>query len=80
VVWRTGDAAIDWFVLEAGRYRAQAVDADGCHRSRRCPGLWLPIAAALAGDLARLHAAVEAGCRTAEHAAFAVRVAGSAGA
>ncbi|MBL8726555.1 MAG: Uma2 family endonuclease, partial [Planctomycetes bacterium] len=80
VVWRTEDAAIDWFVLEGGRYRAQPLDADGCHRSRMFPGLWLPVAAALASDLARLHAAVEAGCRTAEHAAFAVRMARSAGA
>ena len=75
VVWRTEDAAIDWFVLEGGRYRAQPLDADGCYRSRRFPGLWLPVAAALARELGPLHAAVERGCGTPEHAAFAARVA-----
>ncbi len=75
VVWRTEDAAIDWFVLEGGRYRAQALDADGCYRSRMFPGLWLPVSAALARELVPLHAAVERGCSTPEHAAFAARCA-----
>jgi Uma2 family endonuclease len=74
VVWRTEDAAIDLFALERGVYTPLAPGADGTLRSRRFPGLCLPVAAALADDLAALHAAVDAGCRTDEHAAFAARV------
>ena len=51
--------------------------ADGLLKSRVFPGLWLDADALLAGDLARLAAAVERGCATEEHAAFARRIAGA---
>ncbi|MCB9884759.1 MAG: Uma2 family endonuclease [Planctomycetes bacterium] len=69
VVWRTEDQAIDWFSLEHGTYVEQHPVA-GQHRCRTFPGLWLHIDAALQGDVAALHAAVDAGCATAEHRAF----------
>ena len=54
--------------------------ADGLLKSRAFPGLWLDPAALLAGDLARLAAAIDLGCATPEHADFAARVAAPASA
>ncbi|MBA4182015.1 MAG: Uma2 family endonuclease [Anaerolinea sp.] len=54
IVWRVEDAAIDWFVLEDGRYRKLEPDADGIVSSRVFPGLRLDVAAMLAGDLAKV--------------------------
>ena len=67
---------VRWLTLENGRFAPLAPDpADGLLKSRVFPGLWLDAAALLAGDLARLAAAVERGCATPEHAAFAAKVA-----
>ncbi|MEI6427561.1 MAG: Uma2 family endonuclease [Pseudanabaena sp. ELA607] len=52
LVWRTFDRAIDWFVLEDGRYIEMEPDPNGIYRSREFAGLWLNIAALLAGDMA----------------------------
>jgi Uma2 family endonuclease len=76
VVWRTRDRVIDWFVRnDAGEYEAMPVGKDKLLRSRVFPGLWLDAAALLRGDLPAVRATVEAGCATAEHAAFVERLA-----
>lgn len=59
LVWRTVDAAVDWFVLEAGEYVALPAGADGFVESREFPALRLPVAGLLAGDLKALLAAVQ---------------------
>lgn len=51
LLWRVLDGEIDWFVLEEDEYRALE-PVDGVVQSRVFPGLRLPVAAALAGDLA----------------------------
>jgi Uma2 family endonuclease len=76
LVWRTEDRAIDWFALDGGTYVPLSVDSDGHLRSRRFPGLWLPVAEALADDLQALHDAVDRGCSTAGHRAFAAQLRG----
>ena len=79
LVWRTRDAAVDWFALRDGRYDPIAPDpADGLLKSGTFPGLWLSVPALLAHDLPALAAAVERGRATPDHAAFAARL--SAGA
>ena len=76
LVWRTEDAAVDWFALRDGRFTPLAADAaDGLIKSAIFPGLWLDAAALLRGDLAALFSAVEAGCATDAHRDFAGRVA-----
>ena len=70
VVWRTEDAAVDWWVLDEDEYRPLAADADGVLRSRVFPGLWLDTTALLAGDGARFMAVLRAGLESQEHAAF----------
>lgn len=70
LVWRVEDGAIDWFELVEGRYEAMPVDENGRLRSKVFPGLWLDVAALLAGDLAKVFAAVDAGTATEEHKEF----------
>jgi Uma2 family endonuclease len=75
IVWRVRDGALDWFVLREGAYVPLAPGEDGLLRSATFPGLWLDPAALLRGDLARVLAVVQEGCRTPEHAAFVAKLA-----
>jgi len=76
LVWRTRDAAVDWFVLEGDDYaRLDPDPADGLLKSRVYPGLWLDVAALLEHDLAAVAAAVERGCTGGDHTAFAKMIA-----
>src|SRR4051812_18183420 len=70
IVWRVWDRAIDWFVLEAGRYQAAQPTDAGILQSKTFPGLWLDPAALLRGDLARVIQLVQQGLATPEHAEF----------
>ena len=51
LLWRVLDEEIDWFSLEEDEYRPIQPE-EGLLRSRVFPGLALPVAAALSGDLA----------------------------
>jgi len=73
LVLRSEDAAVDWFALRDGVYERLAADAAGVVRSEVFPGLWLDVAALLAHDSAGLQAALAAGLRSPEHAAFVAR-------
>ena len=70
LVWRTEDAAIDWFVLTAGDFVPLAPEPDGTLRSRAFPGLWLNPVALIGGDLPALFAQLDQGTATTEHAEF----------
>jgi Uma2 family endonuclease len=70
IVWRVYDRALDWFVLEEGRFEAQTPDDQGVLSSRVFPGLRVPVAAMLDGKLAEVLAAVQQGVQMPEHAAF----------
>jgi len=70
VVWRVWDQAIDWFVLNEGRYDRIATDDDGVFRSRIFPGLWLNTPALLRADLGQVLSTLESGLAVAEHAKF----------
>jgi Uma2 family endonuclease len=74
LVWRVGDAAIDWFVLREGRFEKLVPDAAGILKSEVFPGLWLDPAALLRGDLARVMAVVQEGVASPEHAAFVAKL------
>ena len=61
---------VDWFVLREGVYEALQPDSDGILRSEVFPGLWLPVDALWAGDLAGMLAVLQQGLASPEHAAF----------
>jgi hypothetical protein len=76
LVWRTDDAAVDWFILREGQYVPLPRDERGVVKSEHFPGLWLDVPALLKGDLAGLFRTVDEGVGTAEHAGFVRRLRG----
>jgi Uma2 family endonuclease len=58
IVWRTEDGAIDWFELVEGAYQRREPGAAGIIESVQFPGLRLDVPAILAGDLAKVAAAL----------------------
>jgi hypothetical protein len=70
IVWRTLEAQLDWFVLEADEYRVQLPDDQGIVRSRIFPGLWLAVSALLAGDMATVLSVLQQGLNSPERPAF----------
>lgn len=74
LVWRVLDKKIDWFVLRGSQYENLSPDADSIIRSEHLPGLWLDIAAVLAGDFPRVLSVIQQGLASPEHAAFVARM------
>jgi Uma2 family endonuclease len=70
-----GANRIEWLILRDGRYEPLAPDTDGLLHSTVFPGLWLDAPALLAGDIARVFAAVDRGTSTPEHSAFVASLA-----
>ena len=58
LVWLVAEARLEWFCLEDDDYRPQLPDAQGVLHSRGFPGLRLPVAPLLAGDTAKVLAAL----------------------
>ncbi len=80
LVWRVGDQAVDWFVLQDGRYAPLAPGEDGVLRSTVFPGLWLDPAALTARDMARVLAVLHHGLATPEHTRFQEHLTAATGA
>jgi hypothetical protein len=78
LAWRVEEEGVDLFALVEGRYEPMPVDDKGRIRSKVFPGLWLDVAALLAGDLPKLFAAVDEGTATPEHRAFVEKLAAGA--
>lgn len=70
LVWRVFNREFDWFRLNEGEYIKVEPNADGVIYSQVFPGLWLDIAALLAGDLAKVLAVLQLGLATPEHQIF----------
>jgi hypothetical protein len=69
---------IRWHALVDGRYQLLSPDADGLHRSRIFPGLWLDGQALLAGDLRQVLSRLKEGLQSAEHERFVAHLAAKA--
>jgi hypothetical protein len=54
LVWPVAEARLEWFWLEEDDYCPQLPDAHGVLHSRIFPGLQLPVARLLAGDIAKV--------------------------
>jgi Uma2 family endonuclease len=70
IVWRTWERAIDWFKLVDGKFVRQVPGDDGILKSTVFPGLWLAVNAMLAGDQAKVEAALRQGLASPEHLQF----------
>jgi Uma2 family endonuclease len=74
IVWRVLDEELDWFVLRQTAYERLLPDKRGWLCSEVFPGLWLDVAALLAGDLPRVLTVVQQGTASPDHAAFLRRL------
>jgi Uma2 family endonuclease len=74
IVWRVLEEAIDWFVLNEGRFEPMPSDADGVYKSRVFPGLWLDAPAMLRRDGVAVLKTLQQGLATQEHAEFIARL------
>ncbi len=70
---------MDWYKLTEGEYLPLQPDEAGVLRSEIFPGLWLPVPALLAGDLAAVLAVLQQGLATPAHAAFVESLRSAAG-
>jgi len=75
LLWRVLDARLDWWELRDGVYVQLKPRHDGVHCSQVFPGLWLDLRALLASDHRRVTSVLERGLRSAEHTAFAKKLA-----
>ena len=60
---------VDWFVLREGVYESLQPDTEGIMRSEVFPGLWLPVDALWAGDIAAMLRVLQQGLVSPEHTA-----------
>ncbi|MBF2004222.1 MAG: Uma2 family endonuclease [Chlorogloeopsis fritschii C42_A2020_084] len=70
IVWQMAEQKLDWFSLQGGEYIPLQLDESNLIRSRIFPGLDLPIAALLTGDLATVLAQVQKSMITEAHQGF----------
>jgi Uma2 family endonuclease len=76
IVWQVFDQRIDWFSLQDGDYISLIPNEEGVICSQVFPGLWLDLAAMLAGDMQRVLAILQAGINAAEHQEFVEKLMG----
>ncbi len=70
IVWRVDDQAIDWFILDEGKYIILLPDENGIIKSRIFPGLYLSVNDLLTGNLAKVLQQLEIGINSQEHQLF----------
>jgi len=70
LVWLVRDGEFRWYVLEEGRHGLPVADEAGWLKSRVFPGLWLDVAALLAGKMQRGLQCLQEGLQSAEHQEF----------
>lgn len=76
VVFAAEPEGIFWHVLREGRLVVVPPDADGLHRSRSFPGLWLDPSAFWGRDYAGILATLDLGMATQEYVEFTQRLRG----
>jgi len=70
IVWQVFDQKIDWFSLQDGDYVSLMPNEQGVICSLVFPGLWLDVAAMLAGNMQQVLAILQAGINSDEHQNF----------
>ncbi len=79
LVWRVGDAVLDWFALREGRFERLPLTDTGHFHSEVFPGLWLDPAAMVRGDFVQVIAVLQQGLASPEHAAFVTQLQSASG-
>ncbi|MGK7891545.1 MAG: Uma2 family endonuclease, partial [Leptolyngbyaceae cyanobacterium] len=74
LIWQSYENQFEWFGLVDGEYQLLSPDADGVIRSQVFPGLWLPVNALLANQIAQVLEVVQQGIASPEHQAFVERL------
>jgi Uma2 family endonuclease len=70
IVWQIFENKLDWFILENGEYILLEPDNQGIIKSHVYPGLWLDVAALLAGEMTQVLAVLQQGLTSPEHQDF----------
>jgi Uma2 family endonuclease len=70
IVWQIFENKLDWFILENGEYILLKPDNQGIIKSHVYPGLWLDVAALLAGEMTQVLAVLQQGLTSPEHQDF----------
>lgn len=70
LVWQTFENQFSWFRLENEQYVLVEPDENGIIRSQIFPGLWLEVAALLAGEMFSVLNTLQIGLQSPEHQAF----------
>ena len=70
LVWRVQDQELDWFELQEGKYIQLTSNSTGIIESIIFPGLNLPVAALITGDLATVLEELKRGIATQAHQKF----------
>jgi len=78
-VWQVFEQKIDWYHLADEEYVSLAMNPEGVIASRIFPGLWLDVAALLAGDMPQVLAVLHQGLASVEHQQFVRQLAQAAG-
>ena len=76
LLWQVMDGRFEWWTIEDGTYQPLKSRADGISCSQVLPGLWLDLRALLSGDERRVGDVLRRGLKSAEHTAFARKLAG----
>ena len=74
IVWQVFDQNIDWYSLTSEDYIALEAQ-DGVIKSSVFPGLWLDVAAMLAGDMPKVLAVLQQGLASEAHQNFVAQLA-----
>lgn len=74
IVWQVFDQKIDWYTLTSADYIALEAQ-DGVIKSVVFPGLWLDVAAMLAGDMPQVLAVLQQGITSEAHQNFVAQLA-----
>lgn len=69
-VWQVYEKTVSWFSLQDGEYLALTADEAGIIKSQVFPGLWLDVAALVAGDMPQVLAVLQQGLTSALHQQF----------
>ncbi|MBD2502247.1 Uma2 family endonuclease [Anabaena azotica] len=74
-VWQVYEKTVSWFSLQDDEYQTLTTDEAGIIKSQVFPGLWLDVAALVAGNMQQVLTVLQQGLTSAEHQLFVEAIA-----